>query len=165
MTTIAWDGKFLAADKGAWVVGHINRVRKVFHYTVDGEPVLYATCGEYSLAMAIRNWLADRRQPKPEWRDWGIDGVHGGSVVGLAVYKLGQVFEVTAMGLLMPVEGHGPSQVFSAGAGREMALGALLAGATAQRAVEISIENSDYGGHGVDVVSFDDHGGLDHGKG
>lgn len=154
MTTLAWDGEYLAADQGAWVNGHIDRHIKAHKIMVDGSQVLYACTGVSGFAnRMMHHMIAPDLQPLPDWRMYGLD--NGSLGVGLMVFPFGVIYEVDAMGTRIKMEGHGPRQVFSGGAGREMALGALLVGASAQRAVEIAIEYSDYGGHGVTVLKHD----------
>ena len=45
-------------------------------------------------------------------------------------------------------------RIYAQGAGQEFAWGALEAGATARRAIEIAMKRSDYAGLGVDTVGF-----------
>lgn len=154
MTTIAWDGEYLAADQGAWVGGHIDRHIKVHKFMVDGSQVLYACVGVSGFANRMMHHIQQPdTYPLPDWRNWGLP--EGSATVGIMVFPFGVLYEIDAMGTRIKMEGHGTRNVFAAGAGREMALGALLVGASAQRAVEIAIEYSDYGGHGVTVLKHD----------
>lgn len=47
-----------------------------------------------------------------------------------------------------------PGKLHSAGAGQEVAMGALMYGASAKKSVEITMQVSDYAARGVDIVSF-----------
>lgn len=155
MTTIAWDGEYLAADQGAWKYGHIDKVpTKIHRVIVDGSNALYAHMGAAGFGRAMMNHIVDpAKNPMPRWQDYGGD-LEGNSGVGVLIFPFGVIYEITAMGDRVHMAGHGTRGVYAAGGGREMALGALLAGASAQRAVEIAVEFSDYGGHGVTVLKF-----------
>lgn len=154
MTTIAWDGEYLAADQGSWVGGHIDKHIKAHRILVDGSRTLYACVGQAGFANRMMRHIENPEQvPLPDWRMHGLE--NGGQIVGIMVFPFGVIYEVDAMGIRVKMEGHGTRGVFAAGGGREMALGALLAGASAQRAVEIATEYSDYGGHGVTVLKHD----------
>lgn len=155
MTVIAFDGTHVAADKGCWDGGHIHKVTKVRHVVIDGEKMIAVVSGCGTLARQMLRHLEDPENvPLPDYR--GCHEIHADSTVALLFTKLGVIREVSAAGWMMTMEGHGPRGVFADGGGREMALGALLAGASAERAVDICIENSDYGGHGIDVLSIGD---------
>ena len=158
MTTIAWDGTYLAADRGVWKQGHIDAVpTKIHRVTIDGSKALYAHMGVAGHGRAMMHHVAEPdKYPLPNWRDYEPELSGGGATVGIIVFPYGVIHEVDAMGNRIVMSGHGTRKVFAAGGGREMALGALLAGASAQRACEIAVEYSDYGGHGVTVLKFDD---------
>lgn len=166
MTTICWDGEYLAADRGAWKNGHIDCVpTKIHRVMIDGAHALYATMGAAGFSRRMMAHICEPTHvPLPDWKDYAPT-IEGGSAVGLIIFPFGVLYEVDAVGTRIHMEGHGPRKVFAAGGGREMALGALLAGASAQRAVEISVEFSDYGGHGVTVLKFDDPKGEQNGNG
>ena len=165
MTTIAFDGQYVAADKGIWANGHIDKTTKIRVTTLtleaDQPPermiaVTYGS-GAYGRAMLKHYESYDYdahayKVAKPDWR--GCEGFHADTGCLVLVTKQGVILDVAAEGWIITMEGHGPRGVYAAGGGREMALGALLAGASAQRAVEIAIEFSDYGGHGVTVHSI-----------
>lgn len=134
--------------------GHIDRHIKAHRLVIDGSRALYACVGASGFANRMMHHIENPDQvPMPDWRMWGLES--GSCTVGILVFPFGIIYEVDAMGTKIKMEGHGTRGVFAAGAGREMALGALLVGASAQRAVEIATEYSDYGGHGVTVLKHD----------
>jgi ATP-dependent protease HslVU (ClpYQ) peptidase subunit len=153
MTTIAFDGQYVAADKGIWANGHIDKITKLRVVTIEGEKMIAACMGDAHFSRALLSWMEDNTKPKPDWRS-GEKDMYGTTTCIHLFTKHGVILDVSAEGGVLTLEGHGPRGVFAAGGGREMALGALLAGASAQRAVEIAIEFSDYGGHGVTVHSI-----------
>ena len=53
---------------------------------------------------------------------------------------------------LQHVEHHG--RIHSAGAGQEIAMGAMMAGADAVKAIKITMQVSDYAARGVDSMRF-----------
>lgn len=151
MTTIAWDGKTLAADQCSWSGGVRRKTCKVFKLEstagFDGE-VLVAFAGTASYCMSVLAWMigkATKPEPaqyfKPEEMDRQcavlID--HQRQVWTCSNDLLWQRHDET---------------IFANGAGQEFAWGALEAGADAVRAVEIAMKRSDYAGFGVDSVSF-----------
>lgn len=153
MTTIAWDGKYLAADQGAWKQGHIDAVpTKIYRINIDGRVALFGHMGVASFGRRLLAHLS-ADMPLPDWRDYGMES--GACTCGILIFQNGVIQEVDALGNRIAMLGHGTRGVIAAGGGREMALGALMAGASAERAVEIAIEFSDYGGHGVTVLTHE----------
>ena len=64
MTTIAWDGTTLAADRAAWSSGCKYRVRKVHKLTAsNGARFLVALSGDGHYAQALLSWM--RGGPHP----------------------------------------------------------------------------------------------------
>lgn len=153
MTTIAWDGTRLAADRCSWAGGVRRRVRKVFKIEQPAErggPLLVALAGDAAFCMAVLDWLRGSGD-RPDPRDfWSVKDMHmvcavtvqpGGKVCCLSNALRWEEFD---------------ERIFASGAGHEFAWGALEAGATAERAVEIAMLRSDFAGLGVDSVSFED---------
>lgn len=151
MTTIAWDGKTLAADQCSWSGGVRRRVRKVFKIQqANGDHLLVALAGDAAFCMAVLAWLrGDGERPNP--RDyWAIDEMR--RTCAVTVQPSGKVCCLSNSLMWEEFD----ERVFANGAGHEFAWGALEAGATAVRAVEIALLRSDYAGFGVDAVTFDD---------
>ena len=150
MTTIAWDGKTLAADRCSWSSGARRGVRKVFRVTVpDGRRFLVAFAGDGTFALQVLAWMRGQRD-RPNPADFcpleKID--HQCALVideRRRVWQLGNALHYSQM----------RERFYAYGGGQDFAWGALEAGASAKRAVEIAIKRSDYAGLGVDTVSFE----------
>lgn len=149
MTTIAWDGKTLAGDRGSWSGAARRHVRKVFKIKAkDGADFLVGFCGDGAFALAVLAWMRGEAD-KPSYREFGVSPDLQCAMViekDLTVWGVGASltyyrFEETMMAM---------------GGGQEFAWGALEAGASAQRAIEIAIKRSDYAAFGVDSVSFEE---------
>ncbi|CDN87342.1 hypothetical protein BN948_01764 [Hydrogenophaga intermedia] len=154
MTTIAWDGHSLAADQASWSGGLRRRVCKVYEvYSPEvaeapGRRILVGLQGNGSFAVQVLAWLrGERQRPNP------LDFMPAAELDRACAVVIDEKRRVWLLGNdlhYQPMR----DKVFSLGAGQEMALGALQAGASARRAVEIVIKCSDYAGLGVDVVRF-----------
>jgi 20S proteasome alpha/beta subunit len=139
MTTVAWDGQSLAADRRA--SGGLS-VGKIFRMP-DGSYI--AGAGIYDQIVEIAAWMtggskADERPALPD------DG--GGSSL-LWITKEGRAYWLT-WPYLRPVEFNEPYA--SVGSGSDFALGALRHGATAKQAVQIASHFDPSTGKGIDVV-------------
>ena len=148
MTTIAWDGITLAADRCSWSGGVRRRVKKVFKIRMtDGEDYLVAFCGSGEFAHVVMEWMKGKRKSAPDCRDFGVDPESSCAVV---IDQKHRVFLLGARLMYMRME----ERIFANGAGHEFAWGALEAGATAKQAVEIAAKRSDFSALGVDCVRF-----------
>lgn len=152
MTTICWDGKTLAADRGSWSGYVVNEVTKLFPpiYTPEfmpdrfenGWPMgAFAFAGHSGICMAILHW-ARCGHDKPILRDGERDNSYG-----VLATNSGVLYRVGGMLMLEKIE----SVPFADGGGHECALGAMLAGADARRAVEIVGERMYMSRFGVDT--------------
>lgn len=149
MTTIAWDGETLAADQCSWSGGIRRRVRKVYRVTAqDGRRFLVAFAGDGSFALAVLAWMRGERDRPEPLAFMQADQLQGQCAIVIddrrRVWQLGCQLVYTRM----------RERVYAFGAGQDIAWGALEAGATARKAIEIAIKRSDYAGLGVDVVRF-----------
>ena len=148
MTTIAWDGKTLAADRCSWSGGSRRQVRKVFKIKmVNGHTYLVAFAGSAEFAHAVMDWMTGKAKTVPDCTAFNVDQDSACAVVidsKKRVWLLGARLRYMRM----------LERKFTIGAGQEFAWGALEAGATARRAVMIAMKRSDYAGLGVDCVSF-----------
>jgi len=139
MTTIAWDGKTLAADRqmGGWI-----NVSKIFKLK-DGRYA--AGSGEnFDAIRRIVAWVnaGARKDERPEIREQDAPDL-------LIVDKKGALNWMTwpyHEGLVITVP------FFASGSGCEYALGAMAAGANARRAVEIGCRFDVDSGQGIDAV-------------
>jgi ATP-dependent protease HslVU (ClpYQ) peptidase subunit len=149
MTTIAWDGKALAADRCSWSGGARRSVRKVFRITrPDGAPALVAFAGSGDFATKLLDWLRVGGDA-PNWRDFVKEDDRDRQCAVL-VDSDHRVWQISYQLVWLEYE----EPFYAYGAGQEFAWGALEAGASAERAVQIAEKRSDYAGLGVDVVSF-----------
>ena len=147
MTTIAWDGKTLAADKRATVNGMAHTTKKLIR--IKNGPMAGAICGwsnSIAVAMEMIHWLesgADIKEfPAAQRTDeW--------SPVILITYSQ-QVF-VYEKGPF-PIE-RSFSDAMALGSGREFAMGAMAFGATSQEAIAIATKLDVYTGDGIDFMS------------
>lgn len=164
MTTIAWDGKSLAADRCGTRRSLRFPARKIFHIlmnpdlpfglggiaatnTEDAKPLngLVGFVGDMSWALPVRYWL-QHGGAFPKLTSGGED-----SVVAVIIRKK---LPIRILGFAGQQE-EVLSGFFTFGAGDEVAMGALEMGADAGRAVEITAWRTMYGAFGVDVLDFD----------
>lgn len=145
MTTLAWDGTTLAADRAAWSSGNKYRVRKLSRVTApDGRRFLVGVCGDGSYAGQLLRWMRGaipHPGPYPE---------PGNFTVALVIDERRRVFRLGSSLQYTEIL----ERFHACGAGQDYAIGALEAGATARQAVQIAIKRSDYAGLGVDTVRF-----------
>lgn len=141
MSTVAWDGKIIAADKMAVNCGLERKKSKLFKH----DNVVYAVTGELSEGLVLIQWHKDgadiEKYPKfqtPE--DW----------TRLIVAEYGKITVYEAHPY--PTE----EEPFMAwGSGRDFAMGAMEMGAGAVRAIEIASKHSCGTGLGVDYFVVD----------
>jgi 20S proteasome alpha/beta subunit len=146
LTTIAWDGTTLAADRASWAGGAKRRVRKVFRITREGHTFLVAFMGSQAFAIRLEGWMRGEHD-FPACEAYGVDR---DSSVAVCIDERRRVFELSATGVWQPFR----EKVFARGGGQEYAWGALDAGADARTAVLIAARRCDYSAMGVDVVTF-----------
>lgn len=146
MTTIAFDGETLAADRGSWSGGFHQDAKKVHRVTApDGRVFLVGLMGNAAFATDVLRWM--RGGPHPG-QCLDADKEHDCAVV---VDVRRRVWRLSAHRLTYR---EAPGRMHSAGAGQEIAMGALMAGADAVKAVRITMQVSDYAARGVDWVRF-----------
>ena len=140
MSIVAWDGKSLAADRMATADEMRYAVTKIM--PVKGGAI--AWCGPQEYGLTLLEWVLEGEQqdkwPECQARDnWAriIVVKHGGCI-----------YEYESLPIPQPI-----TEPFMAwGSGRDFAMGAMAAGATAKQAVEITNRFSTTCGCGVDVV-------------
>lgn len=146
MTTIAWDGRTLAADRGAWSNGLHQPTKKVFRITApDRRRFLVAFAGDTAFCMQVLRWMEGK-------------GGHPGACLSedeakdcaVVIDEKLRIWRLSSRLFWYRFRG----SVHSFGAGQEVALGALMAGADAIKAVRITMAVSDYAARGVDWVRF-----------
>lgn len=144
MTTIAWDGVTLAADRKALVDSIEATVCKIRRLP-DGS--LLGTTGDFTGGLAVISWIeagADpeklpRRQDTDDWV--GVIQVRPDRTVWL--YERGAVpFQVL-------------SPNFALGSGQPFAATAMYLGHSAREAVEIACALDPHSGKGVDTLTLE----------
>ena len=147
MTTAAWDGKTMAADRQSTTGGmrHQSPQAKIHQGTYHGMPALFAGAGTVVYSASMIEWLLlgmpDERKPEmPESPDSFT------------------VFVATEAGVFLYVDSLRPIPLgqikWAIGSGGEYAFGAMDAGASAKRAVEIACDRDTNSGMGVDVLTL-----------
>lgn len=142
MTVIAWDGQVLAADKRASNQGLVFRVTKIRRINRD----LVGGSGDLSAVTAMMNWyengakldeLPDCQKDKDRWTP-------------LLVIKspLKEIMRYEQDGVPFRIE----EPFFAIGSGRDLAIGAMAMGASAQKAVEIASQYDTGCGNGIDTL-------------
>lgn len=147
MTTIAFDGKTMAADKQS--VGGSRKYQqhgcKIRAGSYHGQPALFSGAGTIVYCDAVIEWLQAGMpdEGRPEMP------TNPDSFTVLVATELG-LFEY--IDSLRPLA-LGPLK-WAIGSGAEYALGAMAAGASAKRAVEIACTLDVNSGMGVDVLTL-----------
>lgn len=142
MTTIAWDGVMLAADKqlteGDRACGRVTKIG-----WLDRDR-MWAISGEAAASMQCLHWLreAGGTPPPTPWPE---------KAEVYVIHRSGNVYlyESTASPIEMD---QGP---FAAGSGGPVAHGAMLAGADAYVAVALASTVDIYTGGGIDTLRFE----------
>jgi hypothetical protein len=136
MTTIAWDGKTLAADTRATSSGMPYRAVKLFALP-DGS--LFAGSGDYGQVCAVKEWLEHMITQMPKTDDFA----------GLFVTPTGEAFRLEETLIRLPIH----ERFHAIGSGRDFAMAAMHCGRSAREAVEIaSLYDVFTGG---EVMAFD----------
>lgn len=167
MTTIAWDGKTLAVDRAGWggasnqVWVEVDKLHSVCmvqsiaerwdlpisylppNAKVFTEEIVWASCGGEVQIAAIKRYMEVDDAPPPT--------LPADQAYGLLMIVRGDTNQVCGLYThygteVMPVYG----APIAMGGGHEMALGAMLAGASAKRAIELVASRSGWSAGGVD---------------
>jgi hypothetical protein len=144
MTTIAWDGTTLAADKRATTSGMIFTVTKIFR--VRG--CLVGAAGDFDRIMESIAWFAAGADPAklpPHHRS-------NDDFVGLLVIWPNGLIEKYERG---PVPYKIESPFFAIGSGRDFAMAAMHMGRNSVEAVEVALALDSGSGNGIDTMTFE----------
>lgn len=155
MTTIAWDGAVLAADNAAWTGDVCQRDLKIEPIKIGKERFIIARCGAAAFTRECIRFMTGETKHRPDWSEYD-QNLCAGSMWGLLIASDGSAFQVSAACSLEKIY----DPFFAMGAGREIALGALAAGATAIKAVNITEQHSGYAKYGVTAMRFNDDGDI-----
>ncbi len=147
MTTIAFDGRSMAADKQMNTGGmkHLNASSKIRRGPYRGQPALYGGSGTTVFSAAVTEWLI---AGEPEDKRPELPGPEDTFTVIVA----------TADGVFEYIDSLRPIFLgdipWAIGSGAEYAFGAMDAGACAKRAVEIACGRDCSSGMGIDVLTL-----------
>lgn len=143
MTTIAWDGKTLAADKQSTSDG-LKRITTKIHRVRDG---LVAITGNGAHGYALLGWFNSERDIAA-WPKHSDENT------------CGNIIHITSAGIFVyngagyphgePIE----NKFIAFGHGRDYAMAAMHMGADAKKALEIASIYDAYTGMGVDTLDL-----------
>lgn len=145
MTTIAWDGRTLAADKQATSGGLIHTTTKIFEHRTG----LYGITGHASHGLAVYRWIIETNSdpksypPNPSNDEYGYL---------LHIDKKGKIWCYEGF----PIPANMEDPFFAIGSGREYATAAMYCGKTAIEAVEIASKFNTGTGQGVDSFTLEE---------
>lgn len=144
MTTIAYDGKTVAADKQSTACNMKRRVTKLFR--VGGAVV--GITGSLDLGMEMVDWLRNGSEPSSfPAAQRTSEFVHV-----LLVNPDGRAFHFEQSPFPVTVE----SVPYAIGSGMAYAMAAMRLGASAEQAVAVASEFDIYTGMGIDTVALAD---------
>lgn len=138
MTTIAWDGKILAADRMLLARGRSYEIKKLFDLGSKG--FLAGSGCPVALELA-RAWLAGEATEKPLLKEETVEAIW--------IHE-GEAFLIWEE--LIPVKLD--SCYWACGSGGSFALAAMHCGKNAKEAVEIAIRLDNSTGFGVDYIEL-----------
>ncbi len=138
MTTVAWDGRMMAADKLANYGNTPNECTKILK-TKEG--LLIGASGDLDNTLPFKQWVLDGRDPdkKPTLYD---------AFSGMVIELNGSITYYTHRLVASTIS----MKHWVLGSGGDYALGAMAAGKSAKEAVEIAIRLDVNSGIGVDVL-------------
>lgn len=152
MTTVAYDGRFLAAD-GRSTIGNLisgKAVKKIFPLTIiaNGAEVqgVLAGAGSFQTLTIVKNHLERNDLFESELIPELIPELDPGSFQGLLVLETGEVYDLEDK--LVPLPAEIPVAV---GSGTNYAMAAMVVGKSAVAAVEVACELDVYSGGKISV--------------
>lgn len=142
MTTIAWDGSTLAADRRVNFGGVTDAKTTKIVQRADG--ALAASSGSSSLGAAFKRWFLDGENGERPALDKGTENASG-----LIIRPSGVLIVHDVSGWYEAEAGF-----YALGSGWEIALGAMAMGATAEQAVRVAAKFDGNTGGDVDTLSL-----------
>lgn len=139
MTTIAFDGQYLAADKRSTLCGTRSRVTKI-RRGKDG--TLVGVAGTSALAEDIFAWLLDGAERPPEQSENGFCSV-------IEITPEGRIFKHERVGRYEIEDGF-----FAIGSGAAFALASMACGRSAIEAVEVATMFDTATGDGINAYEL-----------
>lgn len=149
MTVIAYDGKSVAADRQSTNNGIRFTCKKLFTVEDNRGFTVLAPIGDHGHGVALVAWWTAGADPE----QFPAKPADAEKAAYLAVIQPGAAVKVY-QGYTVPVSLL--DNIWAEGSGRDMALGAMLAGATARKAVELTCTRENGCGMGIDVVELYD---------
>jgi hypothetical protein len=155
MTTVAFDGKLLAVDKALWsatgwtwsAVTKLQELRsgerQKLGLSADGQAWI-AFLGDAGFVSKVHDWLIGVSEQAPETSDKR-------ETIGVIATSAGVVYRLTGWYSVVKIE----SVPFADGGGHEVALGAMLAGASAAMALALIARRSAWVAAGIDYVNVE----------
>lgn len=142
MTTIAWDGRTLAADKRATNSGLVRTVTKLFR----ANGFMVAVCGDLSHGLEMVEWISRGADPatlpaQQRSENWS-------SIVTIDNSGVVRLYEQGAIPFVVE------DQHFACGSGRDYAMAAMHLGCDAARAVGVATVFQCDTGNGVDTMTL-----------
>lgn len=147
MTTIAWDGKTLAADKRATGNLPIAIITKIFRLVYEDHHYLIGAEGEINICNQLTNWA---RQGFKESMFSGADTTV--TKARMLVIKDDYTIQVYGNNSYYPYAIQ--NTFYALGSGRGYAIGAMHCGKNAIEAVEIASLYDHHTGNGIDILTF-----------
>lgn len=144
MTTIAWDGKTLAADKLAAYGNLKNTVTKIFRI---GSGELVGCAGDFTFCLSLIEWVKQGRVPV-DFPSHGRDKDDWQPLLVIEVDGTPSLYERT------PYPIRNEQRCVAYGSGRDFARAAMHIGKTAREAVEVACELDVGSGNGVDSLTL-----------
>ncbi len=147
MTIVAWDGKSIAADRQSTCAGLKEAVIKI---KVTDNGTLMAATGSYGGGLILMDWYDKGAKPE-DYPDFQKDDDKWCRLI--VIDREDQIPKIYEQ---HPVPLYFEDRFSAWGSGRDYAIGAMAAGATAEEAVEITSRHCVDCGLGVDVISLVD---------
>ncbi len=149
MSTVAFDGVTVAADRGGWMGGTYGTTKKLFFVDVRGRGAhAIGTVGTPSFSQAAVRAL-EQGVDLPDVVKYDSDAptFMWGLAVKIGVRRKGFFFLHTSGEWVFQGDVQG-----ALGTGSEFALGAMMAGASAGRAVRLTERRTNFAALGVDTI-------------
>lgn len=141
MTVIAWDGKFLAADKRAYDNGTVFTTTKILR--VKGH--LIGSTGDNDSGIALKEWFKNGADPD-KWPECQKDKDRYCRFI--VITPTGKIMDYCREPFPTIIE----DEFYAWGSGGDSALGAMAMGASARKAVEIACNHESGCGNGITVL-------------
>ncbi len=143
MTTLAYDGRMLAADRQLTLGGTPMPLTKIFRLGTE----LVGLCGSVQESLLFLEWYQNGKDPNT--RPKLSDDFSALAIIPGKILRYEHLLKPWLIDL----------PFWAAGSGADYALGAMAAGKSAAEAVEIACRFDTGSGLGVDVLEFEERQG------